>query len=389
MSRVVVELVPMDDDAEQRRRRRQETRQVIGALLFVGALLALLPAKPADVIPPPQEPSPTAPVTVATPPPISVDPAAIDFGAMNVGTSNTLPITFKNPGSREFVTAAVASGLAPSDFSIAAEQCARIRPNGTCVATVSFAPRSAGPQKATFTLRSESNASLPVEVVGSGVALAGLLAFGQPEVALGAHRIGAASRQPFTITNGGNTSLTVTAIASSDPQFEASGCINEAIAAGGSCNGLIVFTPRSRGKVDATLTATDDTGKSATMTVNGAGVLHMLRATNPAVVIAPGQQTANGSVEFENSGDDDVAISATAIAPARVARIGNDECMKKQQLAPGEKCSIEVALFRDRVNATVTVTGDGTEAAATVQVQQKLRINPELLKTILRVQPRG
>jgi len=405
MTNVAVELVHTDDDDDERRRRRRDTqRQTIGALLFVGALFALLSAKPAEVRddnPPPQSTTNTATAppstntnvvtTPATPPtPVAVDPASLDFGAMNVGTSKTQPITFMNPGNSEFVTTAIASGLAPTDFTIAADQCARIAPNEMCVATVAFAPRSAGPQTATFTLRSESNASLPVQVSGSGVALAGLLEFATPEIGLGSHRIGVASRQPFTIANRGNSPLTVTGITSSDSQFEAMGCVNTAIAPGATCDGLVVFRPQSRGKIDATLTATDDTGKTASTALTGGGILHMLSTTTPQLDL-PQNQGRVGTATFANTGDDAVTIAG----PAQIkggdffgtADGSSDGCLRRGVLQPGDTCDIDIYSRGDSGTGTLIVSGDGVQATAVLRTVPRPKDNEVPKRKPLKIAP--
>ncbi|HKO00724.1 MAG TPA: choice-of-anchor D domain-containing protein [Thermoanaerobaculia bacterium] len=366
MTNVAVDLVHTDDERDERRRRRsRELREAFGALLFLAALFTIVSAKPAENI---GGQTPSTNTNVVTPPavratPIAVNPASFDFGAMNVGTSKTQPITFMNPGTSEFVTSAIASGLAPTDFTIAADQCARIAPSEMCTAIVAFAPRSAGAQSATFTLRSESNTSLPVNVTGSGLALAGLLAFAQPEIALGSHRIGVASRQPFTIENRGNTSLTVTGIASSDPQqFEAVGCVNTAIVPGTPCEGFVVFRPQSRGKIDATLSASDDTGKTATVALTGGGILHMLNTTTPQVDV-PREQGKVVTATFANTGDDNVTISG----PAQVTRgyiITADGCAKRSELKPSETCDVNLYARGDVTAANVKLSGDGVEATA-------------------------
>ncbi|MCU1227989.1 MAG: hypothetical protein JWO97_873 [Acidobacteria bacterium] len=381
MTKVSVDLVHTGDDDERRERRRKQTRSALSAVIFIGAMLALLSAAEtpksdggtttqttetvATQTVTTTTPTTTTTTTITPPPlPVSVDPAAIDFGAMPVGTSATQPVAFTNPDATEFVTAGITGGLTPTDFTIAAEKCARIAPKDFCVATITFTPHSTGPQETTFTLRAESNGSLPVKVNGSGVALVGELDFQEKEVALGSHRIGATSQRPVTIVNNGNGPLTIKTLTSGDPQFTVAGCEGTTLPAAAPCQATVEFRPQKRGRISTTLTATDDSGKSATTMVSGAGTLHMLRAVTPQLTLKQTQGKV-ATVIFENSGDDVVTIAGPAKITSGAYFIveEGDGCAKKQQLQPGETCAIDVGSFGNTGRATLTVTGDGVEAS--------------------------
>jgi hypothetical protein len=395
MTKVAVDLVHTGDDDERRERRRKQTRSAISAVIFVGAMLALLSAAEtpnADDGTTTQTTETTqtvATTTTETPTtttstslthvaqPVTVDPGAIDFGAMPVGTSATQPVAFQNHEASEFVTAGITGGLTPTDFTIAAEKCARIAPNDFCVATITFTPHSTGTQETTFTLRAESNASLPVKVNGSGVALIGALDFQEKEVALGSHRIGATSQRPVTIVNSGNGPLTIKTLTPGDPQFTVAGCEGTILAAAATCQATVEFRPQTRGKTSTTITATDDSGKSATTIVSGAGTLHMLRAVTPQFNLKQTQGKV-ATVVFENSGDDVVTIAGPATITRGPYTILLDGCLKQQQLQPGESCTIDIASRGSTGVATLTVSGDGVEASATLSTGGKIDFNPRL-----------
>jgi hypothetical protein len=383
MTTVGVELIHTGDDEERRKRRRDRSRSAISGLLFIGALFALLSsAEPPAPAPIPvvtsatSPPATTTPTTVPPPPPVTVDPGAIDFGAMAVGTSATQPVAFTNPGATEFVTAGVTGALNPTDFTISAETCARIAPNDFCVATITFTPHSAGPQTATFTLRAESSASLPVSVNGSGVALAGLLEFPESDIPLGSHRIGATSQRTATIVNRGNGPLAIKTLTSGDPQFTVAGCEGTTLPAGATCDATIEFRPQTRGKISTSLTATDDSGKSATTTVSGAGTLHMLRAATPLLNLTQARGKV-ATLTFENSGDDVVTIAGPATITRGPYTIQADGCLKLQLLQPGQNCTIDIASYGSTGSATLTVSGDGVEASVTLNSGGRIDFRPK------------
>jgi hypothetical protein len=374
MSSVGVDLVCSGDDEEERRRRKKNPRRAIGAMLFVGALFALLPA-PAEVKLPPPPPPPNDEATSSTAPtiiPVNVDPATLDFGDKPVGTPVALPVGFTNPGTKEFITTGITTGLGASDFTISADECAKIAPHGFCAATITFSPRSIGAQQTTFTLRSETNASLPLNVRGNGIAPpAGLLSFETADLDLGTRRIGVPADANVRLTNAGNAPLTITALTPGDAQFAVTGCAGTTVAAGGTCDAHVTFVPQSRGATTASLTATDDGGRSATMTLHGLGTLRMLRAATPDVNV-PSRQLTHGQakpvfVTFENAGDELIAITGVSVSDERF-RIVTDECLR-QQLQPAQTCRIAMTTSAaQNDNATLTLTGDGVEAIAALHV---------------------
>jgi hypothetical protein len=137
---------------EDESRRRRERRRGVKALEVVAGLMLLAFAG--------REPEPA----------LRVSGGATDFGTQPVGSRATQPVALRNATDAPFVVAGiVAEGTSIRDFSVDMTRCGSIAPGAHCVASVSFAPRDAGPQSAKFRVVDASNdASETIVVRGAG-----------------------------------------------------------------------------------------------------------------------------------------------------------------------------------------------------------------------------
>src|SRR5437660_6534267 len=141
MAIVRIELTAGDDD--DRRRRQQRTAK---ALIILAGLIVLAFAAP--------EPAPKPD------PVLRLAPLVTDFGSQNVGSPSAKIVLLHNAEPAPFVIAGiVAEGPTQGDFSVDAARCRRIEPGADCLAVVSFNPRAAGSQSATFHIAGAANAT--------------------------------------------------------------------------------------------------------------------------------------------------------------------------------------------------------------------------------------
>src|SRR5262245_14033063 len=150
MSIARIDLTAVGEDES---RRRREQRRGLKALAVLGGLLLLAFAG--------REREPA----------LRLSSAATDFGAQPVGSRSIKTVAVRNATGELFVVAGiVAEGTTMPDFSVDMTRCGRIPPGVSCVATVAFAPRDAGPQSAKFRVIDASNeASEAIVVRGAGV----------------------------------------------------------------------------------------------------------------------------------------------------------------------------------------------------------------------------
>lgn len=110
-------------------------------------------------------------------PALSVDPLALDFGSVDVGSEKSLALTLSNNGS----VALVVSGFAPSsgDYSVDTEGGAKpcgslpltIEVGASCTVEVVFGPASEGVSDATLAIDSENPEAIEVALTGTGQAV--------------------------------------------------------------------------------------------------------------------------------------------------------------------------------------------------------------------------
>src|SRR5215472_5854999 len=100
-------------------------------------------------------------------------------------------------------------------------------------------------------------------------------------VSFGKVNVGKQATQTIAVTNTGNTSLSITQVSFSNPQFSLSGAaLPMALGTGQSANMTVALTPTSAGAVAGTLTAQGSNGSSP-VTVNLSAT-----AVNPAPQIS-------------------------------------------------------------------------------------------------------
>jgi hypothetical protein len=159
----------------------------------------------------PAHPSLTVSITgtgvAAAAPPITVTPAAIAFGSVNVGATSNMQVTVANSGA----TAVTVSLATVAPFSVSRASLT-VPANGNAGATISFAPASATPATQTgqlhVTLNGQDVTGSPVSLGGTAVpvvAPTAQLSVSPASIANltspGVNQAG--SPQPVTITNSG------------------------------------------------------------------------------------------------------------------------------------------------------------------------------------------
>ena len=145
-------------------------------------------------------------------PQISVSPASVNFGSAIVGASSTQAATISNPGSANLiVTQATLSGAGFSITGLALPL--TVRPGGSATFAMAFTPVSAGSLSGTLALVSNAPGSpLVVSAGGTGVASVVQLTVSPTTLSYGSQITGTSATQSVTLTNAGNSSVTVSQI---------------------------------------------------------------------------------------------------------------------------------------------------------------------------------
>lgn len=229
------------------------------------------------------------------------------FGNVTVGSSSQRTLNIANTGNS---TLTVNSISYPSGFS--GNWSGTIVAGGSQNVPVTFSPSSATSYSGNLTVNSDATSGTATRAVsGTGIAtptrvisLSGDLAFGDVTVA-------SSSQRTLTIANTGNSVLTVSGI-SYPGGF--SGNWSGLIAAGGSQNVPVTFSPTSATSYSGNLTVNSDaTSGTSTRAVSGTGVAAPTRVIALSGDMAFGNvvtnTTATRTLTIANSGNSTLSVS--------------------------------------------------------------------------------
>ncbi len=207
----------------------------------------------------------------ATQPQISSSPTSVGFGNVTTGTSNSQTITITNNGTATLtISAGSATGAGLSITGLTLPTSINAGKNSSF--NVVFSPTSAGLVNGSVSLTSNAPGSpFAIPVSGTGVAATFLLGANPTSLNFGNVSIGNSSSQNVTLTNNGNSNLTISGVTPTGPGFSSSGVTTG-----------LVLTPNQTATLSVTYTPTTNGSASGSVSVAS-------NATNsPAVVSLTG-----------------------------------------------------------------------------------------------------
>jgi hypothetical protein len=306
-------------------------------------------------------------------------PITQDFGSLAVH-SVSAPIVFTYTNLLAGAAAAqVQSIAATGDFSIVPNMTGGMNCTGTIAATnacfvqVAFAPTATGQRQGALSIVTNAG-TVQASLTGYGLADTGLAL---SPVALSFNNVPgpSATQQTIVVTNTGSSDLTITSPTASNQAFTlSSNC--STLAAGASCNIVVVFTPQSA-TVQATLALTSSriingqTIQSTTsVALNGNyttqnGALEILPSAVNFGATATSAQGSTQSFTLNNLSGRSVAIALSM--PRQFPLATPSSC---GTLAPGASCSFAVTFLPvtgGALTGTITATGTPTNGSSTVQ----------------------
>ena len=214
---------------------------------------------------------------------LGVAPAAVAFGSVLVGSTQSQSVTLTNSGgSSATISQATATGAGVRvsgltlPLTLASGQSSTFQ--------VTFAPTSAGSVTGSLAIvSSASNANMALAITGTAVA-PGALAVGPTSLGFGNVQVGSSQSQPATITNSGGASVTITQATATGAGFSITGLTLPLVLAPGQNSAFSVrFTPQTSGSVNGSVAFTGS-GASATLPLSGAGQAATTLGVNPASV---------------------------------------------------------------------------------------------------------
>ncbi|MNR71335.1 hypothetical protein D3C71_19500 [compost metagenome] len=298
---------------------------------------------------------PVAGMKVASPAGVlTVAPAALSFGAVDVGQTATRDVVLANNSAQPIELVSVEVLDVSSGFHATSDCGASLSPGEQCTAAVAFTPSSGAASSSTLSVLT-SSAAYFVDLSGNGTAPHGVLSAAVQE--FGDVLVGQTQRATgITLTNVGTGALRLSSVQveGAPGDFGATDDCGAVLSAGEACSLEVSFTPSQRGAVTATV-AVDMEGQRLTLEARGRGIAAVGALT--ADVSSDFGQVLVGSSQmrqftFTNVGDAPASAVAAAVQGSHL-RFAANSCgtsSARVSLAPGQSCGMTVVY--EPLNAT-------------------------------------
>jgi hypothetical protein len=196
----------------------------------------------------------TAIAKVTAPPSLSATPQELDFGAVLTGrVSLPLSVVFTNVGSSGITLGTLAkSGPNASDFSVASDPCSgsQLAAGGSCTATVTFDPVQPSISEFAFLMMDAGSGPVAIGLTGTGYVQA-VLNVSPTQVNFPPTVVQTTSAPvTITVTNTGNAPGDIYNLSLPGPFTQTNNC-GSTLAAGATCQFLVVFRPYADGSFQA------------------------------------------------------------------------------------------------------------------------------------------
>ncbi|PYT70181.1 MAG: hypothetical protein DMG39_16405 [Acidobacteria bacterium] len=205
---------------------------------------------------------------------LSATPSSLSFGSVNLGGGSSLGVTLTNNGNSNVTISSVStSGTGYSTSGVSAN--ATLTPGQTATLNVTFAPTAAGNVTGTVSVSSNaSNSPTTIALSGTGAAVTSQLTATPTSLSFGSVNEGASSSLGVTLTNSGNSDVTISDVSTSGAGYSASGVsANATLTPGQTATLNVTFAPTAAGSVAGSVAATSNAGNSpTTISLSGSGL---------------------------------------------------------------------------------------------------------------------
>jgi hypothetical protein len=267
-------------------------------------------------------PNPTLSIPLSgagvTPGQLSVSPASLSFGNVQVGNSQGLSETLSNTGGSNLtITQVTATGIGFSASGLTLPT--TLGPSQTTTFTVSFSPAAAGGATGNIAIVSSvSSANVPLS--GTGVT-PGQLTPSPVSLSFGSVQTNSNKTLSETLTNSGGASVTISQVSANGAGFSVSGISVPLTLAGGQSTSFSVkFSPSTAGIATGNVTITSNASNSTlNVGLSATGVVPGTLSANPSSVSFGNVQIGStGSVTetLTNSGGSSLTISNATVTGA-------------------------------------------------------------------------
>ncbi len=326
------------------------------ALFSSNAALLTVPVTIEFVTEPVPE-SPTAGLTLS--------PASLDFGSVDVGTTSPVrQVTLSNASTTPKTIGAMSG--ASQELLVSANGCSgtTLAPEASCQYSVAFRPSEYGPFRDQLTL-TVGTGQLTQTVQGTG--LAGELESYSPSASFGELTLGGASTSRLVeLRNEGNAPLALGAISGSFALLNVQNTCPASLAAGAACTVAFVATPSSEGLFDTTYQMSAGT-RTVSIRVSGEVVRRTLELSTERLSWSsyPQNETPLArSVLVTNAHSAPLSVSLAVSGPF----LASTSCTST--LAAGASCSVSLTPSSSSIGVhagTLTVSSGQDQVTASLE----------------------
>jgi hypothetical protein len=316
---------------------------------------------------------------------LSLNPASLSFGNVNVGSSANQAVTVTNTGNSSATISQI--GVTGSGLSLTgASTPLTLAPAQSAMFTVVFSPSTTAATTGSVSVVSQSGTS-QVSVTGSGAQAA--LSLSQNAVTFNNVTTGTSNSQPLQISNTGNATLTVSQASATGSGFSISGlALPASIASRQTASFTVVFAPQSAGSVTGTLSLVSNASSSpSTVSLAGSSTAatHTLSASASSLSFGSvnAGSSSSKSVTLTNTGNASVTISQVSITGTNFALVGVGTPLT---LSAGQSTMFSVQFSpagaeSDNGSVSVTSNASGSPAAIALSgtgIAQQVQHNVQL-----------
>jgi len=216
----------------------------------------------------------TATGATAPTPQISLTPSSVAFGSVVDGTTNSQTITVKNTGNATLtITSATPSGAGYSVSGLTLPL--NLAAGASSTFNVNFAPTGTTAVTGSVSIVSNvANSPTAIPLTGTGVAATFVLGVSSNTVSFGSVTDGTTGTQAVTLSNSGNSNLTISSVSVVGTGFSESGVTaQETLTPGQKVTLTLTFAPTGTTTASGTVTiASNATSSPSTISVSGTGV---------------------------------------------------------------------------------------------------------------------
>lgn len=215
----------------------------------------------------------------ATAPDITVNPATLPFGNVNIDSSSERTVSVRNDGNGDLAIGAIRDLSLP--FSKLSDNCSgkTLAPSTGCTITVRFAPASTGTFNSTFDIPSNDPDENPVTVsltgTGANAGSPDITVLPSLDLSFPNISVGVTADQTVNIKNDGTADLTISIITSPSTPFSIvtgeDNCSNHTLAPNQSCTMKVRFTPAASGTFKSSFNIPSNDPDENLVTINLSG----------------------------------------------------------------------------------------------------------------------